>query len=48
MAQSTFTRHEIAERLGYSDLSGFLRALRRWKDGPADDEIRAAQLLVHR
>ena len=47
VAQSTFTRHEIAERLGYSDLSGFLRALRRWNDGLEDDEIRPAQLLLH-
>jgi AraC-like DNA-binding protein len=30
MTQTTLTKHEIAERLGYCDLSAFLRALRRW------------------
>jgi AraC-like DNA-binding protein len=44
MAQSTFTKHEIAQRLGYYDLSSFLRALRRWNLGDEHNSTGSARL----
>lgn len=46
MAQSTFTKHEIAERLGYCDLSSFLRALRRWNMDHEHSGAHTAQLTL--
>jgi AraC-like DNA-binding protein len=47
MAQSIFTKREIAERLGYCDLSSFQRALRRWNMGHEYTEAVPAPALHH-
>jgi AraC-like DNA-binding protein len=47
MAQPTFTKHEIAEQLGYYDLSSFLRALRRWNLGDEHNKADSVPLLLH-
>lgn len=45
MARATLTHSEIAERLGYADVTTFIEAFRRWR-GVAPSEFRRARGLL--
>jgi len=42
MTRATLTHSEIAERLGYADVTTFIEAFRRWRGVPPS-EFRKAQ-----
>ena len=45
MARATLTHSEIAERLGYADVTTFIEAFRRWRGVPPSEFRRATGIL---